>query len=90
MAQASKDDNNVSTMLGTLNTDGETPTNVKVDVTNHSVDVLDGASGSDLGDDIASRDNNNITVMMGVSSTDGTTPTSIYVNSSNQILIDTA
>ena len=76
-------------MLGVLNTDGATPTRVKVDATTHQLNVSDGSSGSDLGADNAARDNSGVSVLMAVSSADGTTPVPLYVNSSGQLMIKT-
>lgn len=88
MAQAKHDNNSIRTILGTLNTDGETPTLVKADPTSHALKADDNTTGTDFGDDIASRDDNRIPVMMAVSSADGVTPVAIYANSSGELLID--
>lgn len=88
MADAKRDNNQVPVILVTSNADGSTPVMVKVDPTQHSVDVNDGATGSDLSGDTAARDNNMVPVMMAVSSADGITPVPIYGDPSNgQILI---
>ncbi len=88
MAKASRDNNMVTTILGTLNSDGSTPTLIKVDPTSHTILVADGTTGSDNSDDIADRDDNMVTVLMGVSNADGATPTAIYADSSGNLLID--
>lgn len=75
-------------MTGVLNTDGITPTLLKIDPTTHILDVSDGTSGSDLGADNAVRDDNGTPVLMATSETDGTNPVQLYINSSGQLLVD--
>lgn len=87
MAVAIKDDNRINTMIGVLNTDGITPTRVKINTTTHILDVSDGTSGSDLGVDNAVRDANQVPVLIAVSNADGSTPVQLYVNASGQLLI---
>lgn len=87
MAQAVKDKNFVDTMIGVLNTDGETPTLIKADPDNNCIKVNDGTSGSDLGSDDAARDDNQVPILMAVSSSDGATPVPLYVNSDGEVLI---
>ena len=88
MARASKDNNNISTILGTLNSDGSTPVPIKVDPTTHELQAADGTTGSDNSDDIADRDDNMVTVMLGVSNADGVIPVALYANSDGKLLID--
>lgn len=88
MAEAKFDNNRVATMLATLNTDGITPSLVKIDATTHAVKVHDGTTGSDLSGDIAKRDNNGQPVLLAVSDVDGVTPVPLYVNSDGQLLVD--
>lgn len=85
MADAKRDDNQVTTLAGVLNTDGTTPTLVKADPTTHILDTSDGSSGSDLGNDNAARDNNSIPVAMATDSSGNKIP--LYVNSSGKLLI---
>lgn len=87
MAEAKHDNNNITTMLGVLNTDGATPTNIKADPTTHILKSSDGTTGSDLGTDHAARDNNGVPVLMAVSSVDGSTTVPLYVDSSGNLLI---
>ena len=88
MAQASRDQNFVPTVLGTSNSDGSTPIPIQVNVTNHALSAANGTTGSDLSGDVASRDQNFVPVLMGVSSADGVTPTPIYADpATGQILI---
>lgn len=88
MAVAQKDDNNINTLLGTLDSDGLTPTLIKINPTTHILSTLDGTSGSDNGNDIANRDDNQVPVMMAVSKDDGTTPVFLYADSNGNLLID--
>jgi len=88
MAEIKKDDNLVPAIAGVLNTDGATPTRVKVNATTHILTVLDGTTGSDLGNDLAARDNSGNPVMIAVSETDGSTPVPLYVDSNGNLLID--
>lgn len=90
MANAVLDGNHNPTMIGTLSTDGETPTLVKATASNHAVDVSDNTTGSDLSDDVASLDANHFPVLMAVSSADGSTPVAVYVNSSGELLVDSS
>ena len=88
MANAKRDENSVPTLLGTLNTDGETPTLVNADPATNLIMVSNGTSGSDLSGDIADRDGNSVPVLMAVSSADGITPVAVYVDSTGALLID--
>ena len=88
MANTSRDDNRVPAILGVLNTDGTTPTRIAVTSDHHILQVSDGSTGSDLGNDVAVRDDNRIATWIAVSSSDGSTPVTLYVNSSNQLLIN--
>lgn len=87
MTQAKKDNNQIPTILGTSNTDGETPILVQVNPANFALSADDDTTGTDLSDDIASRDDNGVTVLMGISSVDGVTPTAIYADSSTGKLL---
>lgn len=88
MAQASRDQNNVPTLLGALSTDGITPTKVKADPTSHALKVDDNTTGTDHGRNVAVRDQNFVPVLMAVSSVDGVTPVEVYADSSGNLLID--
>lgn len=87
MAVAKKDNNRVNTMIGVLNTDGTTPTNVKITPSNHALCISDGTTGSDLGGDVAVKDNNRVNTLLAVSNSDGSTPVTLYVNSSGELMI---
>lgn len=87
MATAKKDDNSINVITGVLNTDGITPTRIKVDPTTHVLDISDGITGSDLGADRAARDSNFVPILIAVSSSDGSTATPLYVDSSGKLLI---
>jgi hypothetical protein len=87
MANASRDENGVHTIIGTLDTDGRTLVRIKADSTSHGIYTSDGTTGSDNGPTNAPRDENDIPAFMAVSSTDGRTPVVVYANSSGQILV---
>jgi hypothetical protein len=84
MAETKHDDNGVPTITGVLNTDGATVTRVKANPTTHILDVSDGSSGSDLGNDNATRDNSGYPVMLATDASGNIIP--LYVNSSGQLL----
>lgn len=88
MANASRDDNNIPTLLGVLNTDGVTPTKVQVNATLHALKISDNTTGTDHGTDSAVRDENFVPVLMAVSSADGITPVEVYADSSGMLLIN--
>lgn len=90
MADASRDENNVPTLLAALNTDGRTPVKIQVNAAAHTLEVDDGTTGSDNGVDNAVRDGNFVPVLLAVSSVDGVTPVEVYANSSGHLLIDSA
>lgn len=74
-------------MLATSNADGTTPMNVKANPTDHSLDVSDAATGSDLSGDIAKRDNNGQPVLMALSSADDGSTVPVYLDSSTGALL---
>lgn len=86
---AKRDENRIPTLQAVLNTDGETPINLEVNVaSNNSLMVDNNTTGSDNGPADAKRDDNRIPVAMAVSEIDGVTPVVLYVNSSGELLID--
>ena len=89
MANAKRDDNNVPTITGVLNTDGESIVPVKVKSDNNSLAIDNNSTGSDNGPGPrALRDENFVTTLIGVSSVDGVTPVAVYVDSDGNLLID--
>lgn len=88
MANAAKDQNGVSTLLGVLNSDGRTTTKIKVNPSNHGFKVDNASTGTDKGPSIAPRDQNNVPAIMAVSSVDGVTPVVVYCDSNGALLID--
>ena len=88
MTNASRDENNVPTLLGVLNSDGQTTIRVQAN-SNHRLEVSDGTTGSDNGPVNAERDENSVPTLMAVSSVDGVTPVAVYADSSGHLLIDT-
>lgn len=87
MTNAIKDNNNVNTMIGVLNTDGVTVTLIKAEPSTNAVCVDDNSSGSDFGSNDATKDSNNVSTLLATSSSDGTTPVPLYVDSSGILLI---
>ena len=88
MATASRDANNVATLLGALNTDGVTPIKVKAIAATHVLHTDDAKTGTDHGVANAVRDGNFVPVLMAVSSRDGVTPVEVYADSTGKLLID--
>jgi hypothetical protein len=87
MSEAKRDQNFVPTLIGVLNTDGETPTLIKAS-SDHYLEVDDNSTGSDLSGDVARRDKNHVPVALAVSEDDGVTPVELYVNSDGKLLVD--
>lgn len=90
MANAKRDQNNVPTLLGVLDTNGTTLVRVKVNPTNHGLEIDDDTTGTDHGPTNAPRDENFVTALIGVSSADGTTPVAVYADSDGNLLIDSS
>lgn len=89
MSNAKKDENGVSTLLGVLDSDGQTLVRVKVnESSNNALKVDDGTTGSDNGPDIAPRDENFVPALIALSSVDGVTPVVVYADSNGHLLID--
>lgn len=88
MADAKRDQNFVTTILGTLDSDGTTTIPIEANDTFHAMKVEDSSIGSDNGPVNAPRDSNFVPALMAVSSVDGVTPVVLYVNSDKQLLID--
>jgi len=89
MANAQRDDNNVPTLTGVLETDGQSVVRVTVNETNNTLGVAPGTGGVDNGPGPnALRDENFVPTLIGVSSEDGVTPVVVYTDSDGKILID--
>lgn len=88
MANAPRDENSVVAWLGTLNSDGKTPTPVFADPVTHALKVSDGTTGSDNGSKNAPRDQNDRPALIATSSADGKTPVVVYTDSSGNLLVD--
>lgn len=88
MADASRDQNNVPTILGALETNGTTPIKIKANPATHSIQIDDGTTGDDHGPVDAPRDGNFVPVLMAVSSADGETPVVLYATADGQLLVD--
>lgn len=89
MADAKRDQNNVPTLLGVLESDGETLVRVEVNVaSNNSLSVRDDSTGTDYGPSISPRDNNYVPALLAVSSVDGVTPVVVYATADGKLLIN--
>lgn len=90
MADAKRDQNNVPTLLGTLDSTGASTVRVKVNATNHALKVSDNTTGSDNGPSPARalRDNNDVPALLAVSSVDGVSIVPVYADSNGNLLID--
>lgn len=88
MSNAKRDQNNIPTLLGTLDTDGKTTIPLVAEPTLHAIFINNGASGTDYGPQNAPRDENSIPVLMAVSSVDGVTPVVVYASSNGYLLVD--
>lgn len=87
MPNASKDENDVSSLLGTLNTDGETPIPIKANPTTRRLAVSDGTDGTDNGPANAPKDGNYVSALLAVSSVDGVTPVVVYADANGKLLV---
>jgi len=88
MANAKRDENNATTIIGVLNTDGATIVPVEANVVTHALSVDNDTTGSDNGPERALRDENSVTTLLAVSSVDGVTLVPLYVDSTGKLLID--
>ena len=89
MANAKFDQNNKPTILGLLQSDGVTPTLIKVNPSNNSLKVVNGTTGTASTRTNAGIDDNGIPTWCRVSSVDGKTLIPIAVDSSGNLLIQT-
>lgn len=97
MANASKDDNGVSTLIAALDSDGATIVKIQGSPTNHGLEISDNSTGTDHGPIHALHDDNDVptllavssqtTTVNGVSYIQGITPVVIYADSSGNLLV---
>jgi len=87
MTKAVKDNNRVNTLIGVLNTDGETIKQAHASPTTHILNTMGAVGGSDYGNDEAGRDPNRVTTMLAASSSDGVTAVPLYIDLNNFLLI---
>lgn len=80
MTTASRDQNNVPTLIAASKNDGTTIVKIQVSATTHGLIVQDAHTGSDNGNNggNAMRDENSVPVLIAVSSVDGVTPVEVY------------
>jgi len=88
MVNAKRDDNRITTLLATLNSDGITPQLVYINPSNHGVAIDDDTIGSGTATTNSKRDDNRVTTLWGVSSADGVTPVAIWADSNGKLLIN--
>lgn len=84
---ASRDQNNVPSLLGGLETDGVSLVKITADPTTHALSVSDAATGNDHGPTNSPRDQNFVPALMAISSVDGITPVVVYATSDGKLLI---
>ena len=87
MANAKIDENGVKTILGTLDSDGQTTTRLKINPANGGAKCMDGTTGTASTRTNAPRDENEHPAWIGVSSVDGVTPVPVAFDSNGNILI---
>ena len=85
MAEAKRDQNSIPTILAVLNTDGTTPTNVRINPVGNLLKVDIDVPGSDFGSDLANRDQNVITTMIVTDVNNNII--SLYVDSNGQLMV---
>lgn len=88
MANASRDQNFVTSILAVLDSDGKTVVPIRANPANNKLKALDNTTGSDQGPVNAVRDGNFVTSWIGVSNLDFTTPTVIYGDVNGNLLVD--
>jgi hypothetical protein len=86
--EAKRDQNNVPTILGVLNTNGETVMAVQANPATKSLAVNNNTTGTDNGPDHALRDENFVPTMLAISDADGETLVPLYVDADGKLLID--
>jgi len=87
MSQASKDENDISTLLGTSDSDGRTTIPIRANPNTHALSTSAGSDGSDLGPENAPRDENDVPALLCVSSADGVTPVAVYATSDGRLKV---
>ncbi len=87
MANAKTDENGVKTILGTLQSDGQTTIRLKINPSNGAVKCVDDVTGTASPRINAPRDENEHPAWIGVSSVDGKTPIPVAFDSNGNILI---
>lgn len=87
MANAKRDDNSKTTLTATLQSDGLTIVNVRVNPAANAVKVMDGTTGNASTRANSPLDDNSVSTWMGVSSADGVTLVPIACDSSGSLLI---
>lgn len=87
MVNAKHDENGTPTILCTLQSDGVTTVNIKVNPSNNALKVVDDTIGTASTRTNAPIDENHVSAWMGVSSADMTTLVPIACDASGNLLI---
>jgi len=87
MANASRDENSVRTLIAALDSNGSTIVRVEVDPNTHGLKISDGNTGTDFGPTDALRDENDVPTLLAVSSADGITPVVVYADVDGNLLV---
>lgn len=85
MTQARKDNNGVPVTQGVLNSDGATPRPFRATPSTHILDVIDGSTGSDAGQDLMARDENGETVVGASDASGNIVP--LFIDSNGKLLV---
>lgn len=89
MSTAKRDQNNVPTILGVLNSDGETIIRIQANpASNNALKIENNTTGSDNGPTRALRDENFVPTLLATSSVDGETPVVVYTDINGNLLVD--
>lgn len=83
-----RDQNRVTTLLGTLNSDGVTVVSIQANTTYNALKVQNAANGGDQPYVNSQRDSNRVPAVWALSSVDGVTPVPVYADSSGNLLVD--
>lgn len=87
MSNAERDNNRVTTIIGSQDTAPATLVKLKADETTHRLEATYQGTDGTGNDGLAGRDENRRPVLMAVSADDGVTPVAIYVTDDGKLLI---
>lgn len=89
MANASKDENSISSLLAILSSDGKTIVPICVNPVTNALCINNGTTGTDNGPSNALKDENSVSTLLGVSNSDLKTPTVVYSDINGKLFINT-